>query len=70
MFRSSSLEVEPGSAEYLRRLCLTENRTELRACYPNDIIQIIHSISRYERRPPVINRSNLERATALYFAKS
>ena len=70
LVRSSTLEVEPGSAEYLRRLCLAENRTELRACYPNDIIQIIHSISRYERRTPAVNRSNLERATALYFAKS
>ncbi|MBV6434074.1 MAG: hypothetical protein IANPNBLG_04316 [Bryobacteraceae bacterium] len=61
---------EPDSAEYLRKLCLREGRTELRACYPNDICNILVSIGRYENRPARMTKADLERATALYFAKS
>ena len=60
---------ENDSAEYLRRLCLRDGRTELRACYPNDIMNIILTIGRYEQRPPLITKPELERATNLYFAK-
>ncbi|MEO8028041.1 MAG: AAA family ATPase [Bryobacteraceae bacterium] len=60
---------EPDSAEYLRKLCLREGRTELRACYPGDICTILNSIGRYEGRPPRMTKADLERATALYFAK-
>ncbi len=60
---------EPDSAEYLRRLCLREGRTELRACYPADICTILSSISQYENRPIQMTKPDLERATALYFAK-
>jgi hypothetical protein len=61
---------ETDSSEYLRRLCLREGRTELRACYPNDICNILESISRYERRSITMTKADLERATALYFAKT
>jgi Cdc6-like AAA superfamily ATPase len=61
---------EPDSAEYLRYLCLSEGRRELRACYPVDICNILQSISRYENRPLRMTKQDLERATALYFAKS
>src|SRR5579863_891748 len=64
------LQVEPDSAAYLRKLCLREGRTELRACYPSDICEILHSIGRYEGRPPLMTKSEMERAAALYFAKS
>ena len=64
------LQVEPDSAAYLRKLCLREGRTELRACYPADICEILHSIGRYENRPPLMTKSEMERAAALYFAKS
>lgn len=65
-----NIPAEPDSAEFLRRLCLREGRTELRACYPGDILNIIQSIGRYENRPPRISKPDLERATSLYFAKS
>jgi predicted ATPase with chaperone activity len=65
-----NIPCEPDSAEYLRKLCLREGRTELRACYPADICTILNSIGRYEGRPPFMSKSELERATALYFAKS
>jgi len=64
------LPVEADSAEYLRKLCLREGRTELRACYPSDICNILSAIGRYEGRPPQMTKSELERAASLYFAKN
>jgi predicted ATPase with chaperone activity len=64
-----NIETESDSAEYLRKLCLREGRTELRACYPVDICNILLSIGRYEGRPPLMTKAELERATSLYFAK-
>jgi hypothetical protein len=58
------------SAEYLRKLCLSEGRTQLRACYPQDIINIINSICQYENRPVQVTKAELERAVHLYFARS
>src|ERR1700676_879050 len=66
---SNNMPYEPDSAEYLRKLCLREGRTELRACYPADICNILLSIGRYEGRGPVMTKSELERAASLYFAK-
>ncbi len=64
-----NIPCEPDSSEYLRKLCLREGRTELRACYPADICNIILSIGKYEGRPPFMSKSELDRACALYFAK-
>lgn len=61
---------EPDSAEYLRRLCLSDGRSELRACYPLDICNILIAISDYERRAVRMTKDDLERAVGLYFAKS
>ena len=68
--KAKNMPAEPDSAEYLRKLCLREGRTELRACYPSDICNILNSIGRYESRPPMMTKSELERAASLYFAKS
>ena len=65
-----SVPAESDSAEFLRRLCLREGRTELRACYPSDICNILESISQYEGRLISMTKPDLERATALYFAKT
>jgi len=67
--KARRIQAEPDSAEQLRKLCLRQGRTELRACYPADICTILTSIGRYEGRGPVMSKSELERATALYFAK-
>jgi Cdc6-like AAA superfamily ATPase len=67
---SRNIQAEPDSAEYLRKLCLREGRTELRACYPTDICNILLSIGRYEGRGPIMSKSEMERAASLYFAKS
>ena len=48
-WRQVQLPCEPDSAEYLRKLCLREGRTELRACYPADICNILTSIGKIRR---------------------
>src|ERR1700685_2064847 len=68
--QARGLQAESDSAEYLRKLCLREGRTELRACYPADICNILHSIGRYEGRAPIMTKAEMERAAALYFAKN
>jgi len=68
--QARGLQSESDSAEYLRKLCLRDGRTELRACYPADICNILHSIGRYEGRAPIMTKAEMERASALYFAKS
>ena len=68
--KSKNMPAEPESAEYLRKLCLQHGRTELRACYPSDICNILNSIGRYENRSPLMTKLELERAASLYFAKS
>ncbi|MBI5282997.1 MAG: AAA family ATPase [Candidatus Solibacter usitatus] len=65
-----NVPVEYDSAEYLRKLCLSGGRTELRACYPLDILNIIGAISQYESRAIQVTKSDLERAVQLYFARS
>jgi hypothetical protein len=60
---------DPASAEYLRSLCLRRSGHELRACQPHDIFQILLWISQYEERPAQFNRSGLDRAAELYFAR-
>jgi hypothetical protein len=68
--KAHGLIPRPDSAEVLRDLCLRDGRTELRACYPADICNMLKSIGRYEKRPPILTTAELERATALYFARS
>ena len=67
---SRGISLEPDSCENLRKLCLSDGRTELRACYPLDIIDILSSIGRYEKRPVTVTRDDLQRAAGMYFAKA
>lgn len=66
---AKEIEAESGSAEFLRSLCLQDGRSELRACLPSDICNILMSISKYEGREVYMNKPDLERAAALYFAR-
>src|SRR5271165_6367630 len=68
--KAKKMPAESDTAEYLRKLCLREGRTELRACYPADICNILLSIGRYEGRGAIMTKSELERAASLYFAKT
>lgn len=63
------IPADPGSAEYLRNLCVRYGTTGLRACYPNDICNIVNSICRYENRPLCISTTDLDRAARLYFTQ-
>ncbi|MEO7654006.1 MAG: AAA family ATPase, partial [Bryobacteraceae bacterium] len=67
---SRNIPIEPDTCEYVRKLCLSDGRTELRACYPMDICNILTSIGRYEKRPVSSKREDLHRAVELYFAKA
>ncbi len=67
---SRNIMLENDSCENLRKLCLADGRTELRACYPLDIINILTSIGRYEKRPVSVTKDELLRASSMYFAKA
>ena len=70
LLSSKRIPTDPGSAEYLRSLCLRDGRTELRACYPSDICNIVNSIGRYENREARLSKPDMARAAALYFTKN
>jgi predicted ATPase with chaperone activity len=61
---------EPGCAEYLRARCRAVSSDLLHACYPIDIFRVVKSISEYEGRPVRMTRESIDRAVALYFARS
>jgi hypothetical protein len=65
-----NIALENDSCENLRKLCLSDGRTELRACYPLDMINILSSIGRYEKRPVTVTKEDLLRAVGMYFAKA
>ena len=66
----ANIPLESDSCENLRKLCLSDSRTELRACYPLDIVNILTSIGRYEKRPVTVTKDDLQRAVSMYFAKA
>ena len=65
-----NIPLESDSCENLRKLCLSDSRTELRACYPLDIVNILTSIGRYEKRPVTVTKDDVQRAVSMYFAKA
>ena len=65
--RSRLVTVTPESFAAFRDLCLADGRSELRACYPNDVCKILNSIARYESREAEATPQDLERALRLYF---
>ncbi len=67
---SKNIPCDAGCTAAFRELCLSGGRTELRACYPHDICNILAHIAKYEKRPARMDRAELERAVDLYFARS
>src|SRR5262249_49361694 len=61
---------EPGCSAHLRERCAESGYPNLRACYPMDIYKLVKSISDYEGRPVRMTKANIDRAVALYFAKT
>ncbi len=66
----NQVPTEPGCAEYMRGRCEEYTAAVLRACYPRDIYRLVKAISEYEGRPVRMTKVNIDRAVALYFAKS
>jgi predicted ATPase with chaperone activity len=67
---NQQVPTEPGCGEYLRIRCEEYISKVLRACYPMDIYKLVKSISEYEGRPVRMTKQNIDRAVALYFAKT
>ena len=70
VMQAQQVPTEPGCAEYLRVRCEEYAAKVLRACYPMDIYRLVKAISEYEGRPVRMTQANIDRAVALYFAKS
>jgi len=67
--RARKVTAAQESTAAFRELCLADGRNELRACYPNDICNILNSIARYENREPAATVEDLKRAVQLYFTE-
>jgi len=67
--RARKVGAAHDSSATFRELCLADGRNELRACYPNDICNILNSIARYENREPTASVEDLKRAVQLYFTE-
>ena len=67
--RARKVGAAHDSSATFRELCLADGRSELRACYPNDICNILNSIARYENREPTASFEDLKRAVQLYFTE-
>jgi predicted ATPase with chaperone activity len=70
VMQHQQVPTEPGCSEYLRERCGEYVAKVLRACYPMDIYRLVKAISEYEGRPVRMTRANIDRAVALYFAKT
>src|SRR5450432_1989889 len=68
--QANQVSAEAGASAYLREKCLGSGSKCLRACYPMDIYKIVRAISEYEGRPVRLTRVNIDRAVALYFART
>lgn len=68
--KRKGLQFDPGSAEFLRKICTHYTGKDLRACYPGDIIDIIEAIGTYEGGPIAVNWPNLKRAAEIYFTRT
>jgi hypothetical protein len=64
------IECGPEAARQLMDLCFQAGCTELRACFPSDICDILLWIGEYEERPVQIERADLERAVRLYLTSA
>ena len=67
--RARKVDGAQDTTATFRELCLAGGRSELRACYPNDICNILNSIARYENREPTATPDDLKRAVQLYFTE-
>lgn len=65
--RARKVSTAPESFADFRSLVLADGRSELRACYPADVCNILNSIANYETREATASLENLKRAVELYF---
>jgi hypothetical protein len=64
---SLELEYQSAAIDRLLNTISTEQKQELRACYPRDLIQQVCWTARNEQRKPVLDDSSLDLACRSYF---
>jgi predicted ATPase with chaperone activity len=70
VMQTQQVSTEPDCAPHLRARCAEFGAKVLRACYPMDIYRLVRAINEYEGRPVRMTKANIDRAVALYFAKT
>jgi predicted ATPase with chaperone activity len=60
---------EPGMAAHFRSICYGHGATQLRACYPADICNILTWVADYKGLPFTLSRESLSHAAELYFTR-
>lgn len=70
LVKERGLICEKSTAFFLRKLCNKMGVKQLQACVPEDILDIVTSIDRYEGRAPQLSADNIKRAASLYFSTS
>lgn len=63
------LPVPADLAPQTRKICGDLGYGALRACYPDDLVDIVVSICEFEERPVVLDRESMKQAAQLYFAR-
>ena len=53
--------------EYISRECLKQSPEGLRACFPADLMKIIHGIAAFEKRTPSLEKRDVDEALKVYF---
>ncbi|WP_442955604.1 ATP-binding protein [Paraburkholderia sp. MPAMCS5] len=65
-----NLEVEPGAFEYLLHQLHLRSRTPFLACYPADLLAVLHSFALYHGEVPVVSEYRLTHAWHSYFGSA
>ncbi|HYL36410.1 MAG TPA: AAA family ATPase [Bryobacteraceae bacterium] len=66
--REKNLAYSPEIEQYLLDQCMIHSAQRLRSCFPVDLTQIVCGVATFERRPPVLDKTNIDRAMRIYFA--
>lgn len=61
------LECRAEMEDYVASECLRHSQDGLRACFPTDLVKIICGIAAFEKRPPSLEKRDVDNALRVYF---
>ena len=64
--QKAGIPCPPGMDDYLLRECLRLSGT-LRACFPQDLVEIVRGTAAFEQRSPVLGQTDIAQALKVYF---